>query len=294
MHFLATLLLLTATQLAAAAPTPTLAALLARGDYDAAVARARRMPDSYLGELIARAESLHLHRDPEWRALLHDHRTWLGRPVSEVDGRNFFTSRRGKYDPHQELLCTLASFFSRRPVPPTRQSPQCRFRARYTWLRERLRFDPERLPEQACDTFQAFHDAADPVGITVVFPSSHPNSPSSMFGHLLVRFDGRGHAGAARMLDYTVNYAAEAGGAAGATYAVKGLTGGFPGRFRIIPYHMKLREYAQMENRDLWEYRLRLPQPVVERVFEHAWELAGTYFDYYFFTENCAYHLLSL
>jgi hypothetical protein len=115
-----------------------------------------------------------------------------------------------------------------------------------------------------------------------------------MFGHTLIRVDSKGHTGASRMLDYTINYAADAAANSSVGYAYKGLSGGLPGRFRIIPYHMKLREYAQMENRDIWEYRLDVSQQTVDMVLMHAWELIGTYFDYYFFTENCAYHILTL
>jgi len=271
-----------------------LATLLAEGAYDEAVAEARRLPESYLKQLIDEALRAHLDTDPQWRALLHYREGLFGGWTSEVDGESFFTSRRGKIDPRQELLTTLASFFSTRPVPPTTHTPQCRFLARYTWLSSRLHFDTTRMPAQSCHPYEAFYGAVDPVGLTVVFPASHPNSPSSMFGHLLIRIDSRGHTDASRMLDYTINYAADAGPVGGASYAVKGLAGGFPGRFRIIPYHMKLREYAQMENRDIWEYRLDVSQPTVDMVLMHAWELLGTYFDYYFFTENCAYHLLTL
>jgi len=49
-----------------------------------------------------------------------------------------------------------------------------------------------------------------------------------------------------------------------------------------------------MENRDLWEYQLALTQPEIERVLEHAWEMGPNWFEYYFFDENCAYHLLAL
>ncbi len=292
--FLLSTLLLAALVQPGAAEEGHLTRLLAEGDYDAAVAEARRRPDTYLAELIERAEARHLYDEPQWRALLHYRRGPLGGVTSEVDGPAFFTSKEGKHDPRQELFTTLASFFSQRPVPPTIHTPQCRFLARYTWLDRQLHFDPQRLPEQSCHPYEAFHGAADPVGLTVVFPSSHPNSPSSMSGHLLLRVDGRGHTGAARLLDFTINYAADPGASGAAAYAVKGLAGGFPGRFRVIPYHMKLREYAQMENRDIWEYHLDVSQETVDMVLMHAWELLGTYFDYYFFTENCAYHLLSL
>ena len=269
--------------------------LLATGQYDEAVDRAiAEDKGSYLHELIHRARQARLADEPQWRALLHYRKSLLGGYLSEVDGASFFTSKQGFQDPERELLATLASFFSSRPVPGTIHPTQCRFIARYTWLKEKLDFDPSRLPELPCKGFDVLYRAIQPVGLTVVFPSAHPNSPSSMFGHTLIRIDGKGHSQASRMLDYTINYAAEADTRHGITYAIKGLTGGFIGRFHIIPYHMKLREYAQMENRDIWEYKLKVSQKTVDQVLMHAWELLGTHFDYYFFTENCSYHVLSL
>jgi hypothetical protein len=55
-----------------------------------------------------------------------------------------------------------------------------------------------------------------------------------------------------------------------------------------------VREYGDLENRDLWEYRLALTPEQLDWMVRHTWEMGSTYFDYYFFGENCAYHLLSL
>lgn len=290
----ALVLLLFLCSSAAARLTVDVDHLLAEGEYDRVVEIVRSKKDTYLAQLIARAQQAGLDGEPEWHALLHYRKNLWGGYTSEVDGANFFTARQGHTDPAQELLTTLASFFSERPVPGSIHPTQCRFLARYTWLKKTLHFDSSRLPELPCRGFKVFYDAIEPVGLTVVFPATHPNSPSSMFGHTLIRVDSKGHNKATRMLDYTINYAAEADTGNGMAYAIKGLTGGFIGRFHIIPYHMKLREYAQMENRDIWEYKLKVSQQTVDMVLMHAWELLGTHFDYYFFTENCSYHVLTL
>src|ERR1051325_1313323 len=49
-----------------------------------------------------------------------------------------------------------------------------------------------------------------------------------------------------------------------------------------------------METRDLGEYELAFTPEELERVLEHAWELLSAYFQYFFFDENCSYHLLGL
>lgn len=80
----------------------------------------------------------------------------------------------------------------------------------------------------------------------------------------------------------------------GALYAIKGLTGGYPGTFASNPYFEKIQEYSRLENRDMWEYRLNLTPDEVNRLLEHVWELKEIEFDYYFFDENCSFRLLEL
>ncbi len=70
--------------------------------------------------------------------------------------------------------------------------------------------------------------------------------------------------------------------------------GGFPGRFSALPYYVKVQEYSNMESRDLWEYALDFTDAEMARMLANIWELDQTHFDYYFLSENCSYHLLSL
>lgn len=268
--------------------------LIATGQYDQAVKDIEHFPGSHLHELITQARSQTLWNEPTWKKLLHYKKNLWGGYTSQVDGADFFNSATGKNNPQAEMEATLARFFSAAAVAPTKLPPQCRFIARYQWLKQKLGFDVSRMPGDTCVPFEELRTALRPETITIIFPSAHPNSPSSMFGHTFARIDRQGQVRETRMLDFTINYAAQVDSQSTMAYAIKGLTGGFEGRFNVLPYHLKLREYAQMENRDLWEYRLNLTPQQVEMILQHAYELIPTYFDYYFFTENCAYHLLSL
>lgn len=55
-----------------------------------------------------------------------------------------------------------------------------------------------------------------------------------------------------------------------------------------------MQEYRDIENRDIWEYRLNFDAGQIRRLLMHAWELGNASFDYFFFKENCSYHLLAL
>ncbi len=267
---------------------------LDNANYDAAVVSAQNLPLHPLHKLIASARAHKLYQDPTWLVLLHYKSNFLGNSVSQVDDGHFFLSRRGKRDPQAELEATLASFFSQHPVEPTQLSPQCRFVARFHWLNDQLNFDSAGLKTDPCPSFQRYRTGINADSITLVFASTHPNSPSSMFGHTLLRFNKKGQTEATRMLAFTIHYAAQVDVDNDLLYAYSGISGGFEGRFRILPYYMKLREYSEMENRSLWEYTLKLSQKQIDFILMHAYELVPSYFDYYFFGENCAYHLLSL
>ena len=77
-----------------------------------------------------------------------------------------------------------------------------------------------------------------------------------MFGHTFLRIDQKGQTEQTRLLAYTINYAADVPSDAGLWYPIKGIFGGFKGFFSTPPYYLKVQEYRDIENRDMWEYRL--------------------------------------
>ena len=79
-----------------------------------------------------------------------------------------------------------------------------------------------------------------------------------MYGHTLLRIDARDQDERTRLLAYAFNSAAAVQEPNGLTFAVQGLLGGYPGTFSVLPYYVKVREYTDLENRDLWEYELAL------------------------------------
>lgn len=124
--------------------------------------------------------------------------------------------------------------------------------------------------------------------------SFYLNNPASLFGHNLLKI-GSKNTTRSEILDYAINFAANNSPDDSAlAYTVKGLMGGYPGVFSIFPYYYKINEYNDMESRDLWEYELNFDEEPSRRIASHVWELGSTYFDYFFFDENCSYHLLSL
>jgi hypothetical protein len=150
------------------------------------------------------------------------------------------------------------------------------------------------MPRPACRRYREWRAALDAKQLTLVFASAYLDNPGSMYGHTLLRVDAADQDERTRILAYTISFAAATDETNGLVFAVKGLFGGYAGVFSMLPYYVKVREYGDLENRDLWEYELDLSPEELERVLRHAWELLPAYFEYYFFDENCSYHLLGL
>ena len=252
---------------------------------------------AYLKGLQAQARALHLAEHDAWRALLH----YKVHPITRrnqslADDVDFFNAINGKYDAQEELDATLASFFDPTSDRAMDQSAGCRFIGRFEWLREVLNFDPKLLPTPSCDRYQQWRNGLNASSATLVFPAAYLNSPASMYGHTFLRLDPPSTPGLPRspLLSYAINYAANGNEAEGLAFAFKGLMGLYAGQFTNSPYYLRIRDYNDLENRDIWEYDLNLTPAEMNRLLAHAWELGPTRFDYYFFDENCSYHLLAL
>ena len=233
-----------------------------------------------------------LANDPYWIALNHYETGKLGGWRSYVDDPHFFLAPNGESHPDAELAATLAALYA---APDSGDKhAQCVYPARTRWLREQLQLTD--LPTPNCSEFNAWFKDIAPHSAVLIFPAAYLNSPSSMFGHTLLRIDQADiDSDNTALLSYALNFGAFIEGMDNSIlYAWKGLMGGYPGLFALVPYREKLAEYRSLENRDLWEYRLNLTPTETARMVEHVWELKQIRFDYFFFDENCSFRLLEL
>lgn len=250
---------------------------------------AESVTSGYLVELQRLARDKGLDRAREWEVLLHYKPKGSGMR-SLVDDPRFFNAQDGQYNPTAELDATLASFF-RADVSAEEEHPQCKFIARFTWLKEQLGIDPTRLPPADCAKLNKALAEVKPRSIVLVFPNTLVNHPSSMFGHTLIRINT---AYESDLLSHAVNYAAITGDNIGIFYVFRGIFGFYKGRYSNLPYYAKVQEYSDIEHRDIWEYHLNLTPEEAYRSFLHVWEMKDFYSDYYFFDQNCSFNLLFL
>ncbi|MCU1741453.1 MULTISPECIES: Lnb N-terminal periplasmic domain-containing protein [unclassified Pseudomonas] len=233
-----------------------------------------------------------LAHDPFWISLGHYEAAKLGGWRSYVSDKKYFLAPDGAHHPDAELQATLDALYA--PASLGNQHPQCVYPARTRWLKAQLQLTD--LPAPDCAEFKQWFKDVAPHSTVMIFPAAYLNSPSSMFGHTLLRIDPADvQRDQTALLSYAINFGAYIEGSDNSIlYAWKGLAGGYPGLFAMVPYQEKLSEYRSLENRDLWEYRLNLTPEETQRMVEHVWELKQIQFDYFFFDENCSYRLLEL
>ncbi|WP_449356105.1 Lnb N-terminal periplasmic domain-containing protein [Alishewanella longhuensis] len=235
------------------------------------------------------ADPVELAKQPYWLKLGHYLPTYRRGYRSTIDSKSFFLATDGKTNPLAELNATLELLYHSDPA--IAEQARCTYPARYTWLE----LQAGNTASLNCSELDEWRAILDPAGMTLVFPTAFMNNPSSMFGHTLLRVDAKDQSRHQELVAFAINFAAEpAGNDNPVLYAAKGLLGAYPGRFSVMPYYRKVREYNDMESRDIWEYPLKLSEPEVERVLLHLWEMQQAEFDYYFLDENCSYQLLAL
>lgn len=251
---------------------------------------------SAVQSLIDAAEAAKLSETRTWRKLMHFELNAFGRLQSQVKAPAFFLSENGDHKLDQELQATLWSFFG--PIEVKDEHAICKFPARLSWLQSKLKDHPAwaSLPKPTCYYFDVFLRNLNAESISFVFSSYYANNPGSAFGHTFFRVNKKIKEGRSKqeLLDYGISYAANVTTSNPLIYFINGLMGGFTGTYASVPYYYKVREYNDYESRDLWSYELNLNDAELQQLLYHIWEVGPHYFDYYFFTQNCSYHMLTL
>ncbi|MBL7665346.1 MAG: DUF4105 domain-containing protein [Bacteriovoracaceae bacterium] len=214
---------------------------------------------------------------------------------SLADGKDFFVSPDGKYDPQAELTANIEA--AKKNTIIRGETYACRFPARYLFLKKHLKDIPEYNIWNNCPEFSVFFKRLNPRKVHMVFSSYFISRPASAFGHTLLRIspqESSSESERSELLDNGINYAAVVTTSNSFLYGVAGIFGGFEGRFATLPYYYKVREYNDYESRDLWIYEMEFNQTELNFLVANIWEMRNTYFDYFYFDENCSYHLLFL
>ncbi len=246
--------------------------------------------------LVRDAVQKKLQEARTWKKLLHYESTIYFTTLSQIKDPTFFLANDGYKNAENELTHTLEGFFQSPELKD--KHPICQFPARLHWLKQKLKDHPawSELPKPICYYYDVYLRNLNAKSISFVFSSYYANNPGSAFGHTFFRVNKKAKEGKAKqeLLDYGISYAAQVTIDNGFLYMINGLLGGFKGTYISVPYYYKVREYNDYESRDLWSYELNLTQDEVTQVIDHLWEVGPHYYDYYFFTQNCSFHMLTV
>ncbi len=245
-----------------------------------------------LANAVNQTDSLNeLSHHSYWRQLLHiNPRAWgLLSDASDIKDPNFFLGDPATTSAYEELKRLATA------IQSGQHSVYCRFPARTQWISAQLSLQhPDQLL-RPCTKYLAWKNKVNAYSASLVFAASYLNSPSSMYGHTFLRFDPKNVETGSKWLSFAVNFAAQTTAEDNSVfYAYKGIAGGYPGYFSLLPYYEKLNEYNKLENRDIWEYQLNFSASEIDRLIAHLWELDKMAFPYYFLDENCSYRIVEL
>ncbi|MFA6120208.1 MAG: DUF4105 domain-containing protein [Sideroxydans sp.] len=242
--------------------------------------------------MLRLAQQAQLAQSAEWHKINQFHPT-LGGVKSRVDDTSYFLAEYGKRDPQAELEATIRAAFDEGMAEQSRQPKLCRWVARYQYLNRSMQALGFDYPAPRCEGFERWKSGMARDHVSMIFASIYLNSPASMYGHIFMRFDSAKAGEFNRLGDTTVGYTVNSNGDFGPLFLAQSLAGGFPGNFVSVPYFMKVREYADLENRDLWEYQTDFTSEEIDKMHAFIWEQSFTYVDYYFADDNCALILLA-
>lgn len=240
-----------------------------------------------IGLLVDSLSQSRIAFSSQWLALLQYEKDGKGYQ-SLISDPAFFLTGGGRHNPEAELDAMLRGVLLSDNASGDHMS--CRFPARARYLRKELGLK-ENNNYEMCPWYDISRGIENSTEVKLVFPAPQPRGAGAMFGHILIRFD---RTGTPNLLSPSINYAAYTARAGLAETVWKGLTGGFKGYYSLQPYYRKLNEYSEMEDRDLWEYRVRLAPDEVKMIALHAVELRGISTEYYFLDENCGYAMLKM
>jgi hypothetical protein len=102
--------------------------------------------------LIQFANDANLSHQPVWLKLLHYEESVLtsSKFVSAIHDKSFFLATDGSTNPSAELESTIRALISFAPPDDANNHAQCKFPARFLWLRRVLSLDKNSIPLVMC------------------------------------------------------------------------------------------------------------------------------------------------
>ena len=227
---------------------------------------------NYPSQLIAQSKEIALYDHPRWQAILH---VKDGKPLNANHDRYLSVNN---FSLAQEMMLTINLILN------DAQSV-CSYPARIKFLQEFLSFNKE-IDLAHCDDYQQYLQKVPVTDVYLVYASENVKNASSMLGHIMLRMDGTNDNNL--KVSHGITFFTELEGFNVPAILYESLVTGKKGFFQIAPYSDFVSHYLNVEQRNVWEYKLLLTNIQKQLIRDIAWELGSSDLSYFFHTYNCA------
>jgi hypothetical protein len=172
---------------------------------------------------------------------------------------------------------------------------QCKFPARFLFITHELNISKNEFPKINCPDFKLYNEKAPADNISVIYASENVKNPSSMMGHVFLKFSGKNYQN--KKVNHAITFYTVIDNINPISLLYQNTIPGMKGLFALQPYKKIEQNYTKKENRNIWEYQLSLTNYRRKLIYYHVWELKGINMKYYFTSYNCStviYDMLSL
>lgn len=229
----------------------------------------------------------------KWQKLIKiEELNTLGSKDFAIHSQDFYLTESKLITAESELKSTLLSLLDQQQYLDINQHPQCRFPARFIWLKKQI--DLSSITDVKCPNFEQWAKLSTTKSLSLVFATGYLGNPASYYGHTLIKLNPNKKTQLS-LLDTSINFGAEVPeNEDPLSYMIKGVVGGYDGSFTHSKFYYHTQNYLENELRNLWEYELNLEQEDYQFLVAHMWELIEQKYTYYFLDENCVYRMYEL
>ncbi|KZN67283.1 hypothetical protein N478_17830 [Pseudoalteromonas luteoviolacea S4060-1] len=235
--------------------------------------------------LLSARDSASLHEIsslPTWQSLIHssEDKAQLSEPTFLLSNESFSATR--------ELELTLELINS------NIEQAYCRFPARTIFLKHHLNLNIPSLETTlaSCPELKKYIEHVPFDQLELVFASEIFSSATSMMGHIFLKAGGKNFRDVE--VNHSLAYFTEITTLNPAKLLTESLVTGMPGFFTVRPFAKDIKQYLEIEQRNLWQFHLKSNDFNRRLLQLHLWELKGAELVYYFQSYNCATLTLEL
>lgn len=239
-------------------------------------------------ETLTKANNYKLYEQNEWKALLHYNGNL------NITDNQFILSK--DFSLKNELNITINGFYlPKENYQNINNHPQCKFPSRLLFITHELNVSNSEFPKINCQDFNTYKMKAPADKISLIYASENVKNPSSMMGHTFLKYSGKNYQD--REVEHAITFYTVLDSINLLVLAYQNIFSGMKGLFALQPYKKIVKQYTEKENRNVWEYQLKLSEYRRKLIYYHIWELKDIDMKYFFTSYNCStviYYTLSL